>query len=426
MSIKFTIIVSFAILFSWPGMLQASQSDGENKLQNHIHSRLLCLDCHFYIKENPDHPVVDNSNTSCIECHENFIEFRQSRKDMVNCLYCHSLHHEKIAHDAHYDVSCKACHFSDFIPFKSTKNNLTKWKYETAPTGEFDPHRMITGKEEMCSRCHFKGNNLGASDHALPVKSIICMPCHAATFSFGDIFSMTAIVIFFIGILNILIVWFASGKGHTKYGKNKSTDLTGIFEALIFDGFFQRRLLKVSFKRWGIHAIIFFPLIVRFIWGLFALVLSITIPEWDLTRKILDKNNPFTGFIFDITGLLILTGGCFMLLNKWADRKKCIIKGFPKSNYSIQILLSGIIITGFLVEGARIAMTGVPYGSQYAFIGFLISKALMHSRLNEIYAYIWYIHSIATAVFIVCLPFSRMFHVFLTPLSLGLMAASRE
>jgi nitrate reductase gamma subunit len=89
-------------------------------------------------------------------------------------------------------------------------------------------------------------------------------------------------------------------------------------------------------------------------------------------------------------------------------------------------LLGCIIITGFVAEGARIAMTGNPPGSQYAFIGFYISKGLRDFNLNEIYSYLWYIHAVISAIFIAYIPFSRMFHIFIAPLSLLLNRASRD
>jgi glycopeptide antibiotics resistance protein len=86
----------------------------------------------------------------------------------------------------------------------------------------------------------------------------------------------------------------------------------------------------------------------------------------------------------------------------------------------------GIIISGFILEGARIAMTGAPLYSQYSFIGYLISRLMTGFHLNGIYAYLWYLHAVITCAFIALLPFSSMKHLFMAPLSLGIKAASKE
>ena len=419
------IILLFALNLI-PVVSLASSPAITGEQDSSAHDRLACLDCHSYIKENQGHPLVEESNSSCMECHELSSVFSLGGRDKVECLNCHTRHHEKVANDAHINVTCKACHLSETKPVKKLENNLPVWGYESGLTGGHNLHRLTTGKENICSRCHFKGNKLGVSDYSLPAKSIICMPCHAATFSIGDIPSTTAIVIFLIGISSTVLMWLSAGRGREKKTGFKFIDFIRLCETLILDVLFQRRLLKVSTRRWIIHGMIFFPFFIRFLWGITALILSLLNPEWNITWVMLDKNNPATGFLFDLSGLMILTGGCLMVIEKRLDKKMHDIKGLPKNDIPVHILLGGMIITGFIVEGVRIAMTGSPEGSQFAFIGYGIGRIISGYRLNGIYAYLWYLHAVLTAVFIAYLPFSRMFHIFTTPLSLFLRGVSRE
>ena len=113
-----------------------------------------------------------------------------------------------------------------------------------------------------------------------------------------------------------------------------------------------------------------------------------------------------------------------MILEKRADKKRNNIQDLPESRSYIHILLGLIIITGFILEGARIAMTGSPAGSGYAFIGYVISRILVNLDLQGIYIYFWYVHAVITGLFIACLPFSRMFHVIVAPLSIYIKAVS--
>ena len=62
---------------------------------------------------------------------------------------------------------------------------------------------------ESCGKCHFKGNQVGAASMVLPAKSILCLPCHAATLSVGDTTTILALIIFIIGIAGLFSYWFS-------------------------------------------------------------------------------------------------------------------------------------------------------------------------------------------------------------------------
>ena len=51
-----------------------------------------------------------------------------------------------------------------------------------------------------------------------------------------------------------------------------SARIIGIAKALVVDGLFQRRLFQGSPLRWTLHALIFFPFVFRFGWGVVALL----------------------------------------------------------------------------------------------------------------------------------------------------------
>jgi nitrate reductase gamma subunit len=241
-----------------------------------------------------------------------------------------------------------------------------------------------------------------------------------------DIPSVISIILFLTGITTIVIIWFSAGKGHKGTVKERSFSLINLLSALIKEALFQRRLLKASKLRWGIHAMIFFPFIARFIWGITATCASIWLKGADGIWILLDKNHPVTGFFFDITGLIILAGGALMFIEKRISKKKRDIKGLPEKINIAALLVLGIIITGFIVEGARIAMTVSPLYSQYSFIGYLISRLMTGFHLNGIYVYLWYLHTVLTCAFIALVPFSSMRHIFMAPVSLGVKAVSKE
>ena len=225
MKIRFVNIILLTLLLFPLQVSHASIPSGGSKNDFFTHDMLSCLDCHYRIKKDPAHSSVEDSSESCGECHETFSGFLHSEKSKVDCLNCHSRHDEKILHDAHADVTCRVCHLYDIKIEREMNDGIPLWKYKPRSDGEYDPHRLITGKENICSRCHFKGNNLDAPDYLMPAKSIICMPCHAATFSSGGILSKAAIIIFLIGIVSTMFIWSSAGRAYRKHRRDKSFDI---------------------------------------------------------------------------------------------------------------------------------------------------------------------------------------------------------
>jgi nitrate reductase gamma subunit len=415
----------------------------------------LCFLCHGIgdqkdlAQEPVNYPIIDvtkyalapHAEESCMVCHPRSTEFSHTEQEVGDCRQCHLLHDAKVAHDAHFSVACGACHLKGVIPSKENESGQIMWQKDQRAGRDSEIHHMLkSGEEESCRRCHFSGNQLGAAAMVLPAKSIICMPCHAATFSVGDTTTILAMIIFLLGLISLGTVWF-SGSLRGENGSdsaNKTLKLIGgtistifsarivsILKTLILDGFLQRRLFLISRTRWLIHALIFLPFVLRFVWGLVALVASLWWPEWSGAWVMLDKNHPITAFLFDLTGVMLILGVVFILIRKRLSGSEDKLKVLPKPDWPAYSLLGGIIIVGFILEGMRIAMTASPESAYYAFLGYAISRLFAGTDLTDIYGYMWYLHAILTGAFVAYLPFSRMFHMIMAPVSLAINATSR-
>ncbi len=362
-------------------------------------------------------------------------------ESLENCRDCHFLHDEKVAHDAHMIVECEACHLQKITPVRKPESKRVSWKFDVKPGAEEDlPDLAFAVSEENCQRCHFKGNQVGAAAMALPAKSVLCMPCHPATFSVGDTTTIVSLFVFLLGIISLVSIWMSGnlaedrktgfgkkvGKpGLSVFGTILSFRLPAIIKALTFDALLQRRLYRQSRSRWVIHSLIFFPFVFRFSWGMVALLSSLWVPEKQLAWAMLDKNYPVGAFLFDLTGVMVISGVILAMFRR-AFRKSEKLPGLPGHDWPASSLIGGIIIIGFILEGMRIAMTGSPEGAQYAFIGYGISRLFAGiSDLTNIYGYIWYCHAIFTGAFLAYLPFSRMLHIIMAPVVLA-MNAGRE
>ena len=379
-----------------------------------------------------------HTDIACTVCHPQSLQFTHGDQGLGDCHQCHLPHDEKVAHDAHIMVACQSCHLEGIQPVRDPKSRLVLWERKRKSGETSEIHRMVRWEgDAACQRCHFKGNEVGAVSIILPAKSILCMPCHAATFSAGDTTTIIALIVFLAGIVMIFSVLLSgslSGEGIVNpfYKVFKllwdatraifSSRLLLIIKALVLDVLLQRRLYRQSGTRWLIHGLIFFPFVLRFFWGLVALIASIWKPGWSWVWAMLDKNHPTTAFLFDVTGIVVILGVILAFIRGWL-RRPSQLPGLPRQDRVALGLIAGIIMVGFILEGMRISMTGSPDGAEYAFLGYGISMLFSGPRgLPEVYGYLWYVHAILTGAFVAYLPFSRLLHIILAPVVLAVNA----
>jgi len=375
-----------------------------------------------------------HASQSCTACHPGGAAFHHREQAKGNCLQCHTRHDEKKAHDAHLDVTCEACHLKGVTPFRDPVSRTVLWKLCPAPGKPLEVHHMVAGgDQETCRRCHTEGNEVGASALVLPAKSILCMGCHAATFSVGDATTIIALLVFLAGIALALSYWLTGslrGKGDGTLEPKKHTDgfgkVAAVIRVFMLDILLQRRLYRQSEGRWLIHALIFYPFLFRFTWGMVGLLGSLWRPGAETVWIMLDKNHSLTAFLFDLSGILLLLG-ILLALVRGTLRRFTQLSGLPKQDPLALGLIGGIVVVGFVLEGMRMAMTGPVGDAEYAFVGYWISRLFSDpSGLTSIYGYLWYAHAILAGGFVAYLPFSRLIHMILAPVVLLMGATTKE
>ena len=368
-----------------------------------------CMTCHQ--TRNPEDPEdIKHIQSLCLHCHGNSGADAQVKTGRHIPLMDKTTY----AHTPHASMACTACH-----------QNAAAFGHNRQPTVD-------------CRRCHFAGNTLGAASMVLPAKSILCMPCHTATFSLNDTISIVSLLIFLCGMVLFISV-FLTGTMTGVSSQNPvvkllhalwamvqaifSPKIFKIAQSLFWDAFLQRRLYRRSPGRWFIHGLIFYPFVVRFFWGLTALLGSLWgqgNPAWDM----INKNHPLTAFLFDLTGIMILSGILLAWIRGVIGKRNRAV-GTPDQDRVALALIGGIVIIGFLLEGMRIVMTGQAANAAWSFAGYGVSLWFEPSRgLPEVYSFMWYIHAALTGAFIAYIPFSRLLHMILAPVAISMNAVS--
>jgi len=386
-----------------------------------------------------DYADTVHATQSCLTCHPESAGYQHNRQKLGDCRQCHVPHHEKTIHDAHTMVSCGACHLDGVTPSRDRASAKITWIKGKPATRISQIHRMpLPVIDASCRRCHVEQNTIGAAAMLLPPKSVLCMPCHTATFSMGDTITWVSLLVFAIGFLGIASVWFSGAAAHgvkgagimtvlgTVSGSLFSNRIGTILKALVLDGFFQRRLYHLSSGRWGLHALVFYPFVFRFAWGAVGLVSSRWWPGSALADIMVNKNHPLTAFVFDFTGFVVVAGVIGMIVRRIKERTNKNIKDQPPSDWLAYSLLGGIMLVGFVLEGMRMAMTGSPASASWAFVGDLISRFVTGFDLIHLYGYVWYLHAILTGAFVAYLPFSRMLHMIMAPVVMAINAGRQK
>ena len=418
------------------------------------HSRTLCLACH-----GPDgavarttktdlSPLMDmgpegfrpHADVACLTCHPQAARYGHSRQEPGDCRQCHVRHDEAVTHDAHLPVACGACHLNQVSPRKDRTSGLISWTRQPGSPSRL--HAMaLTGGEAACRRCHHSRNTVGAAAMVLPAKSILCMPCHAGTFSAADTTTWLALIVFAVGLVGSLSYWLSGALPGVAVNSSFrkaiwiiQATIRTVFSIKIFyiarnlmaDGLLQLKFYRCSPSRWLVHGLMVWPFVLRFLWGMVALLASLWVPEKSWPWAMLDKNHPVNGVFFDATGLMVIAGAAAAMLRSRSS-PSAGLPGMPRTDRLAVGLLAVVVLVGFALEGMRIAMTGYPAGSSYAFVGDAVSRFFFGvPGLEDIYGSVWYLHAAATGAFVAYLPFSRMFHIVLAPLLLAVNAAQRH
>jgi len=126
----------------------------------------------------------------------------------------------------------------------------------------------------------------------------------------------------------------------------------------------------------------------------------------------------------DLFGLLFIAGLLMMLFRRGTmklpqlDYRRPDLKpeqynrsGYKKDDKAFLWLLLIIAITGFLLEGLRIAGDGFPAFEVWSPVGYGIAHLVDSLPANTLHLYTWWFHGIIVLIFIAYIPYSKAMHM---------------
>ncbi len=187
----------------------------------------------------------------------------------------------------------------------------------------------------------------------------------------------------------------------------------------------QRKVRRTRYA--GImHTSIFYGMIFLFL-GTFLVFLEQDVLKHFGVKHLLQGNFYLVyEFVLDLSGILLIVG-LSMALYRRQVLKPPYLKPSKESVWILSSLLF-ISVTGFIMEGFRLAMNPVTWG-KFSFIGYALSRLFLifpRGLLEMTYPWLWWLHFAAVMAFLVVIPLTVLKHVFLIPLNMALLPFDRS
>ena len=127
----------------------------------------------------------------------------------------------------------------------------------------------------------------------------------------------------------------------------------------------------------------------------------------------------FQSLIVDIFGLFVLVGVALAAIRRWISKPKLLVYTDEASWILVTIFV--MALTGFMIEGWRIAVTDDPWAA-WSPIGNLFALGsdpwMTDAAMQRGHVIIWWFHLVVAFGWIAWVPFSKMSHVFTAPLNI--------
>jgi Fe-S oxidoreductase/nitrate reductase gamma subunit len=203
-------------------------------------------------------------------------------------------------------------------------------------------------------------------------------------------------------------------------GINRTDNLLSRLASFITNGLFQIKVLRSRIAG-GMHALFFWGFLLLFI-GTLLIMLQV------------DFTEPLFGYTFlegwfylgysltlDIAGLVavIMLGALFV--RRFFAKQDRLETGFGDA--VLHILLFTILITGFMLEGLRMAATELKNNLPLALwspVGMAVAKGFSGMdgpSLKGLHLSTWWVHFALVLAFIVIIPLTKLRHIFTTPIN---------
>ncbi len=254
--------------------------------------------------------------------------------------------------------------------------------------------------------------------------SYLYFPATAALYTL----TVLIVLVFMAGAFASVTLWF-KGKAPSL---NRGLNIPAILKAFILDCLLQVQILKISFVRWLMHFCIFIGFM-----GLFAETTVMALashflpPDTALAQTMFNHVDSLGGFGArvldvwgDVFGLLLVIGLAIAIVRRYVVKTKQL-DTITKDTVSV-VLLTIIALSGFLCEGLRLINPMYDSVAAYSFVGNALAGIFSGMGLTAATYTVWvWLHAIVSLFFCAYIPFSKAWHVIVSPIEIVIDASER-
>ena len=179
----------------------------------------------------------------------------------------------------------------------------------------------------------------------------------------------------------------------------------------------QKKVARV--REGGVyHALFFWGFVTLFVGTLLVML------QADLLTPVFEVNLLQGGFYLIFSLALDLAGALAILMLAGLFGRRFLVKPAGLETKPADLWLHGllfaILLTGFFIEGARLAATELvsnPELARYSPVGLLVAKGmsgLSSQGLSTLHVFLWWLHLLLALGFIAALPFTKLKHILYT------------
>ncbi|MFW6115324.1 MAG: heterodisulfide reductase-related iron-sulfur binding cluster [Thermodesulfobacteriota bacterium] len=183
---------------------------------------------------------------------------------------------------------------------------------------------------------------------------------------------------------------------------------------LMWDGLLGRRIFKGDIAAGTMHLLI--------MWGFSGLFLGTVLISVDYWVSKFLRGSIYIVYsaCLEIAGLMLTIGLIWALIRRYFQRVARLERRLD--DLAVLVLLGLVAISGFLVEGLRLAAQNPDWG-RWSFAGYGVSLLWSDSqRALSWYPFCWWTHALLSLGLIAYIPYSKLFHILAAPVSIYLEA----
>jgi hypothetical protein len=197
--------------------------------------------------------------------------------------------------------------------------------------------------------------------------------------------------VFCAGVLGKVYVW---SMGHGKIFSGEETEQRKLANVLFFEAILQRKLFKESRLRWFIYLSESFGFMALFF---VFLVFVFTRFVFKIDFFLTGAGGLILDFFMDFLGLLIFSGTIASFIRRSIKRPNMITE---REDILAVLLLFLIVVTGFFLEGFRMAVLPVTFESYFSFQDLALAELFRWIPWpGRIFFYTWIVHATIVSYF---------------------------